>query len=527
MDAQDINNEVKNEIEMRINPSDLSLSSQDLMDIINAYDLDEHAIAIIYSQVVEERQQELQQTADEVMDYFRNKGSFYPSFQEFKKAFDEYESNSLNDNILRTMHKKAISDENQMSLFELVREELKKIMEEDEDDLDMFSGEFDPEEFEGAAMKAAMSDIGSDFVPLGKSKFEKNLDPEEFKADLKRQNLGLPKEKEELSKIAKMMAAKKAHEKQFGVGSLNENLFQIKDAEGNDLKRTMLVKPVSGVDKKGRITGFGDDGSGKMQIIVNWAWPIEMKFTNPDEMGEERVYPESIVLASSKKMEESNSTVEIPTDLRGVKVTYSDGTVIPTSMAAHLTDEEILNYFKKGKVFNIGNGELDNMQAVEDVEIIRENEEELPHADHPNGYTFDTTNLYKWFKDALWQLRWYDEAASSEIMEKAFRRDFAGKFNINENMKKENEEEVNELDECGYEMEGQEEIEESRGLSKTVKNSGDRNVKLRDDHESAPLTNLNESVDKNIKKLFEGKVTKKQLSDFISEQAKEIAKKLL
>ena len=39
-------------------------------------------------------------------------------------------------------------------------------------------------------------------------------------------------------------------------------------------------------------------------------------------------------------------------------------------MAAHLTDEEIHNYFKPGKVFNIGSAE-DNVQAVISCEIIK------------------------------------------------------------------------------------------------------------------------------------------------------------
>ena len=50
--------------------------------------------------------------------------------------------------------------------------------------------------------------------------------------------------------------------------------------------------------------------------------------------------------------------------LRSAKITYSDGTVITTSLAGHLTDKEIHDYFKVGKSFNIGNGPLDNMQTV-------------------------------------------------------------------------------------------------------------------------------------------------------------------
>ena len=69
-------------------------------------------------------------------------------------------------------------------------------------------------------------------------------------------------------------------------------------------------------------------------------------------------------------------------------------------------------------------------------------------------------------------------------------------------------------------------LEEARGLGKGIKNMGDRNVKQREDGHSAPLTNLNESVNNRIKTLFEGSVTKKDLQNFITEEAKNVAKQL-
>ena len=56
------------------------------------------------------------------------------------------------------------------------------------------------------------------------------------------------------------------------------------------------------------------------------------------------------------------------TNLRSIKVTYSNGHIIETSMAAHLTDQDIKDYFKIGKVFNIGNVS-DDLQRVTNVEI--------------------------------------------------------------------------------------------------------------------------------------------------------------
>lgn len=53
-----------------------------------------------------------------------------------------------------------------------------------------------------------------------------------------------------------------------------------------------------------------------------------------------------------------------------VRVIYRDGTVIDTNVNGSLSDAEIYEYFKVGKVFNIGGkfnddgDELDNLQAV-------------------------------------------------------------------------------------------------------------------------------------------------------------------
>lgn len=523
------NLELRNEIEMRMNPNDFSVSSSDLIDIMNMFDVDEQKIVDIYSEIFEEKKAELKETTEEVIDQFRAKGHYYPSYKEFKALFDTYEDGRIvNDNILRDMYKQTITDKNQLSLFEIVKDELKKVMNESGE---YFNSESD-EDFDTAASKI-MKNWGGE---IKKSRSAK-LNPEDMfdmidagaaaRADIEGEfgeDEFMPMTDDEYKNIMKGIYEDVD----------DKGLFQVEDSEGNIIKKHALVAPVEGVDKKGRVMGFGDDGQGRMQLIVTWEWPTDMKFTNPEEMGEERVYPESIVLAASKNIKENDSTEVENNKLRGVKVTYADGTVIPTSMAAHLTDDEIHNYFKPGKIFNIGSVE-DNMQAVDKIEIIREDivDDELPGSDHPDGYSFDRTSLYKWFQDALWQLRFYDEAVSAKIMEKAFNRDYDYKLKMsemkNEDMNEEINEETSEIDERGTgDGDGLEmkELEEMRGLGSGVKNSGDRNVKLRDDHHHAPLTNLDESVDGNIKKLFEGTVTKKKLVEFINEQAKEVASKL-
>jgi hypothetical protein len=57
--------------------------------------------------------------------------------------------------------------------------------------------------------------------------------------------------------------------------------------------------------------------------------------------------------------------------LREVKVTFTNGSSLVTSMAAHLTNKEIRDYYKKGKVFNVGAGSSDRMTRVKSVRILK------------------------------------------------------------------------------------------------------------------------------------------------------------
>ena len=57
--------------------------------------------------------------------------------------------------------------------------------------------------------------------------------------------------------------------------------------------------------------------------------------------------------------------------MRTVKVTFSNDDSITTDMNPRLTDQEIRDYYKIGRSFNIGNGGHDNMQTVSKVEILK------------------------------------------------------------------------------------------------------------------------------------------------------------
>jgi hypothetical protein len=56
--------------------------------------------------------------------------------------------------------------------------------------------------------------------------------------------------------------------------------------------------------------------------------------------------------------------------LRSAKINYDNGQSITTSLAAGLTDREILDYFKVGATVNIGDGEYDKLVKIVKVEIL-------------------------------------------------------------------------------------------------------------------------------------------------------------
>lgn len=62
--------------------------------------------------------------------------------------------------------------------------------------------------------------------------------------------------------------------------------------------------------------------------------------------------------------------------LREILVYYKNGGKdnapfsMAVNMAAHLTDQEMLDYFAPGKVFNVGCGRYDRMAEVERAEIL-------------------------------------------------------------------------------------------------------------------------------------------------------------
>jgi len=64
------------------------------------------------------------------------------------------------------------------------------------------------------------------------------------------------------------------------------------------------------------------------------------------------------------------STDQLDEGLRSVKVTFDNGYELSTSMASGLTDDEIKDYYKVGKQFNVGHIK-DKMAKVKKIKILK------------------------------------------------------------------------------------------------------------------------------------------------------------
>lgn len=211
-----------------------------------------------------------------------------------------------------------------------------------------------------------------------------------------------------------------------------KGLIRPKDSEGNDIKLKSLVTSIDGV-KKGYVVGFGDDNNGSLVVRVDWKWPTDMKFMNPEEMGEKRVKPEEIIVNNIKQNTKDINETKAPETLDRIE-----------RLKEYVGAEELAELIIFKMEDSLANSIIDDIE--QDYGISQEDEDML--------------------------------------------------------------------DETG------------RGLGKGVKNSGDRNIKMRDDNHSAPLTNLDESINESIKKLINKPITKKELKKFISEQALVLSKKI-
>ena len=108
-----------------------------------------------------------------------------------------------------------------------------------------------------------------------------------------------------------------------------------------------------------------------------------------------------------KSLEETISAKELELGIvnetkPSVKVEFDNGETIETEVADNATDEEIKNYYSKGKEFNLGQGGRDRMAKVKSVSVTRSVEES--HADFKDlantyGIDYETFNKNHKFND--------------------------------------------------------------------------------------------------------------------------------
>ena len=85
-----------------------------------------------------------------------------------------------------------------------------------------------------------------------------------------------------------------------------------------------------------------------------------------------------------------------------VKVEFDNGETIETEVADNATDEEIKNYYAKGKEFNLGQGGRDRLTKVKNVSVTRnvtESHTDFKDLSNTYGIDYETFNKNHKFND--------------------------------------------------------------------------------------------------------------------------------
>jgi len=284
---------------------------------------------------------------------------------------------------------------NPKDLKKIIREALAKnpdiLKEFDEEDLGIYT-DFDSREMHGDALKAAMADIaasGEEFVPLGKSKFEKGMDPEEFTSNIQRAKLNLPKDKEELSKIKKTMDTKLSHEKQFGAGSMNE--------EG-PLRNTFDTKSLYDFLKDAMFAFMEGDGS--MLNYAEAAKFLEEELLKIFDVNKKMRMPVSLNQEGENPNVNPNSKIDRPKDSEGQPITLKARVEdIDTGTVGHVVrfgvDDNSNQTVHVNWMYTFGDAIVkpitypNKIVVRDETRIVREDEE--------NGEAYPENNRYMFF----------------------------------------------------------------------------------------------------------------------------------
>lgn len=158
----------------------------------------------------------------------------------------------------------------------------------------------------------------------------------------------------------------------------------------NEFKKNYIKENINNIDSKGkelwnkftpneRIDEFMDEFAELFDENDNFNLELAEEIANKsyDELTDEQ--KDAVKRSTSFAYIKQFNTNE---NLRSVTVKFKNGDEINTNMAAHVTDEEIKDYYRIGKEFNLGSGENDNMSTVEEVIIneskINEAIEQMP-----------------------------------------------------------------------------------------------------------------------------------------------------
>lgn len=372
-----------------------------------------------------------------------------------------------------------------------IRKHIQQFLKENYDDISYWS-DFDRNEFGGDAMRAAMSDMkddGMEVEPLGKSRFEKDLDAEEMIQDLENAKLGLPSDSKKLKAIQKKIY----HLERLGAGSLNETEKTIEKPMTLDLAKEMLNFIEQNGEHKlvSKYKGMVSDND-ISHIIGSWATSLK----SPDDIAND-------FWKQYQRIHKGNNLNEFfdPDEIKELDVVYllspvngipagTHGTVVHDyhsksgDVMVELFDDkgntlDVVDTTKDNLTKNIqqdldetgiGIGNKDftkgsayktqeakkklralhqqrvsgklNQKELEDLENnyskIKSDAELNEEENDINPDAIDTTNLYKFLKDAIYQMleKGYNESQIAQKLEFALNKHFTiqkkGTNNLNE-----------------------------------------------------------------------------------------------
>lgn len=275
---------------------------------------------------------------------------------------------------------------------ESIRKHIQALLQERYGDLSYWS-DFDRNEFQGDAMRAAMDDMKNDGMnvePLGKSRYEQDMDIDNMISDLERAKLGLPNESKKYKALQKQID----HLSRMGAGSLNEknNLTEFFDPD--EIKEHDVVYLLGPVDN----FKAGDRGT----VVHEYPGDdvVEVEFTDKqgNTLGLATVHKDNLSKNVQQDLDEYMSPDAFSTKEYGQ--TLPDKQIdlyynrIADDLASGKDTKDIVR-----TLIRLNGGKLPpTIQTLFDnAQNMYENEEINPDA-------VDTTNLYKFLKDAIHQM---------------------------------------------------------------------------------------------------------------------------